>query len=81
MGRGLEPGAGQRTQRRQPVHAAHHGLAIDAALLDVARPADEERLVDAAVGWARDQHIQLVPVCPFAKAVFDREPAFGDVLA
>jgi len=39
------------------------------------------RLVEAAVNWARDQNIKLVPVCPFAKAVFDREPAFGDVLA
>ena len=39
------------------------------------------RLVEAAVTWAREQHIKLVPVCPFAKAVFDREPAFGDVLA
>jgi len=39
------------------------------------------RLVEAAVNWARDQNIKLGPVCPFAKAVFDREPAFGDVLA
>ena len=39
------------------------------------------KLVEAAVVWAREQHIKLVPVCPFAKAVFDREPAFGDVLA
>jgi predicted GNAT family acetyltransferase len=38
------------------------------------------KLVEAAVGWAREQHIKLVPVCPFAKAVFAREPAFGDVL-
>jgi uncharacterized protein len=39
------------------------------------------RLVEAAVGWAREQNIKLVPVCPFAKAIFDREPAFGDVIA
>jgi predicted GNAT family acetyltransferase len=39
------------------------------------------RLVEDAVSWAREQNIKLVPVCPFAKTVFDREPAFGDVLA
>jgi predicted GNAT family acetyltransferase len=39
------------------------------------------RLVEGAVSWAREQNIKLVPVCPFAKAVFDREPAFADVLA
>ena len=39
------------------------------------------RLVEAAVIWAREEHIKLVPVCPFAKAVFEREPAFRDVVA
>ena len=39
------------------------------------------KLVEEAVGWARAEKIKLVPVCPFAKAVFDREPAFRDVLA
>jgi predicted GNAT family acetyltransferase len=39
------------------------------------------KLVETAVTWAREQQIKLVPVCPFAKAVFDREPAFRDVLA
>ena len=38
-------------------------------------------LVEAAVGWARQEKIKLVPVCPFARAVFAKEPAFRDVLA
>ena len=38
-------------------------------------------LVEAAVGWARQEKIELVPVCPFARAVFDKELAFRDVLA
>jgi predicted GNAT family acetyltransferase len=38
------------------------------------------RLVEAAVAWARESRVKLFPVCPFAKAVFDREPAFHDVL-
>ena len=38
-------------------------------------------LVEAAVGWARKANVKLVPLCPFAKAVFDREPSFHDVLS
>ena len=38
-------------------------------------------LVEAAVGWARKADVKLVPLCPFAKAVFDREPSFHDVLS
>jgi len=38
-------------------------------------------LVEEAVHWARRQGVHLVPVCPFARAVFDREPTFHDVLA
>jgi predicted GNAT family acetyltransferase len=38
------------------------------------------RLVEAAVGWAREKRIKLIPLCPFAKAVFDHEPSFHDVL-
>jgi predicted GNAT family acetyltransferase len=38
-------------------------------------------LVEEAVRWARREGIHLVPVCPFARAVFDREPSFHDVLA
>jgi predicted GNAT family acetyltransferase len=38
-------------------------------------------LVQAAVAWARKTNVKLVPLCPFAKAVFDREPQFADVRA
>ena len=39
------------------------------------------KLVEAAVRRAREKGFKLVPVCPFAKAVFEREPSFNDVLA
>ena len=39
------------------------------------------KLVESAVAWARANDVKLLPVCPFAKAVFDREPQFGDVRA
>jgi uncharacterized protein len=37
------------------------------------------KLVEAAVAWARSSRVKLMPVCPFARAVFDREPQFADV--
>jgi predicted GNAT family acetyltransferase len=39
------------------------------------------KLVDAAVQWARGEHRRIKPVCPFVKAVFDKTPAYHDVLA
>lgn len=38
------------------------------------------RLVEAAVAWARAERMQLMPLCPFAKSVFEKNPAYGDVL-
>ncbi len=40
-----------------------------------------KRLVDAAVGFARDKHVKILPLCPFAKKVFDRSPELRDVLS
>jgi uncharacterized protein len=39
------------------------------------------RLVQAAVEWARKEKQKLMPLCPFAKSVFDKTPEFSDVLA
>jgi len=39
------------------------------------------KLVAAAVDWAREEDVQLMPLCPFARSVFDKTPEFGDVLA
>ena len=36
-------------------------------------------LVEAAVAFAREQHRQLVPVCSYVRAVFDRSSAYDDV--
>lgn len=38
-------------------------------------------LVHSAVEHARQYNFKIVPVCPFAKAVFDKKPDFEDVLA
>ena len=39
------------------------------------------QLVQAAVEYARANHIKIIPLCPFANAVFKKKAAeFGDVL-
>ena len=37
-------------------------------------------LVQHAVEYARTHHLKIMPVCSFAKAVFDKKPDFRDVL-
>jgi uncharacterized protein len=39
-----------------------------------------KHLVEAAVQWAREEKRKILPLCPYAKSVFDKTPAFGDVL-
>ena len=38
-------------------------------------------LVHKTVEFARSKGLKVSPVCLFAKAVFDKKPDFGDVLA
>jgi predicted GNAT family acetyltransferase len=40
-----------------------------------------KKLVAAAVEWARKENARLMPLCPFARSVFDKTPDFSDVLA
>lgn len=37
-------------------------------------------LLDAAVRFAREKQIKILPLCPFAKSVFDKDPTIHDVL-
>ncbi|MBT1689589.1 GNAT family N-acetyltransferase [Dawidia soli] len=39
-----------------------------------------KQLVAAAVQHARDHGLKILPLCPFAKSVFDKVPEYGDVL-
>lgn len=40
-----------------------------------------KQLVMAAVKMAREKGLKIIPVCPFAKSVFDRVEDIRDVLA
>jgi predicted GNAT family acetyltransferase len=39
------------------------------------------QLVKTAVDYARQNNIKIIPLCPFAKSVFDRKEELRDVLA
>lgn len=39
-----------------------------------------KKLVAEGVSHARKYNIKIMPLCPFAKAVFDKTPDYGDVL-
>jgi len=39
-----------------------------------------KQLVMAAVAFARERHVTILPLCPFARSVFNRVPEIADVL-
>jgi uncharacterized protein len=39
-----------------------------------------KKMVSKAVEYARDKQIKIIPLCPFAKSVFDKTPEYKDVL-
>ena len=39
-----------------------------------------KKMVAKAVEYAREKNIKIIPLCPFAKKVFDKTPEFIDVL-
>ncbi|MDI9308680.1 MAG: GNAT family N-acetyltransferase [Limnohabitans sp.] len=39
-----------------------------------------KKMVTAAVEYAHEKGITILPLCPFAKSVFDKVPEFRDVL-
>lgn len=38
------------------------------------------KLLDAAVAFAREKQLKILPLCPFAKSVFDKDASIRDVL-
>jgi len=39
-----------------------------------------KKMVTAAVEYAREKNLKIIPLCPFAKSVFDKVEEFRDVL-
>lgn len=40
-----------------------------------------KKLIEAAVNYAREKSLKIIPSCTFAKTVFDRNKDYHDVLA
>lgn len=38
-----------------------------------------KQLVLEAVKWARENNVKIMPLCPFARSVFDKNPDLADV--
>lgn len=38
------------------------------------------QMVMKAVEYARENHLKILPLCPYAKSVFDKKSEIGDVL-
>lgn len=65
------------TYRRDPQFATIDHTWVDDALRGTGIG---RRLVDAAVTWARGEHLRLRPACSFARVVLTRVPEYSDVL-
>ena len=37
-------------------------------------------MVEKAIALAREKKLKIMPLCPFAKSVFEKNPQFNDVL-
>ena len=74
---------GVRVARMTYTHTGPRAITIDHTEVgDVLRGKGAGKvLVAAAVAWARAEGIAITPVCPFARAAFDKDPSLGDVLA
>lgn len=40
-----------------------------------------QQLVMESVAFAREKNVKIIPLCPFAKSRFDKDPGIRDVLA
>ena len=38
------------------------------------------QLVEKAADYAREHNLTILPLCPFARSIFERKPELGDVL-
>ncbi|MGL2966639.1 GNAT family N-acetyltransferase [Flavobacterium sp. XGLA_31] len=74
--------AGQREAMMTFVFAGDDKIIIDHTEVN---PGNEgkglgKKMVAQAVAYARENGIKIIPLCPFAKSVFDKVPEFQDVL-
>jgi predicted GNAT family acetyltransferase len=62
--------------------AGDHQIIIDHTSVDDALRGTGagKKLLAALIDWARAERKKVIPLCPFAKSVFEKTPEFRDVL-
>lgn len=50
------------------VHPSHEGQGLG------------RKLVQAGVDFAREKELKIIPLCTYAKSIFDKTPAYNDIL-
>lgn len=73
---------GKRIAFMTYVHAGPGKFIIDHTIVE---PGNEgkglgKQLVEAGVVYAQKNHMKIIPICSFAKKVFDNTPEYAEVL-
>lgn len=73
---------GKRMAEMTYSKAGDHLIIIDHTVVDDALRGQGagKQLVETAVQMARERNLKIIPLCPYAKSVFDRTPEYKDVL-
>lgn len=76
-------GSGERLAEMTYTHAGDTMVIIDHTFVsdELKGQGVGKQLVLAAVDWLRERKLKVIPLCPFAKSVFDRSPDLADVLS
>lgn len=74
---------GKEVAEMHYIYADKHKLIIDHTEVSIAYEGRGlgKQLLGALVKFVRENNIKVVPLCPFAKGVFDRVEEYRDVLA
>ena len=64
------------------VWAGPHKIIIDHTVVDKSLQGKNigKQLVNQAVLFAREKFLKILPLCPFASAIFEKTPEYEDVL-
>jgi hypothetical protein len=74
---------GQRLAEMTYVRAGAERIIIDHTFVDEALRGEGVgmQLLEATVAWACAERLKVIALCPFAKAMFERNASLQDVLA
>lgn len=82
-GAAIATGDGKEAGRMTFVMAGPHKMIIDHTEVDESFRGDGvgRKLLDFLVAKARKEDLKILPLCPYAKSQFDKDPSLTDVRA